>query len=56
MPNVTKPPMSPATKTIHLAEGVSDSAEPLTTPIYETTTFVFESADPHDNTAPATIT
>ncbi len=45
MPNVTKPPMSPATKTIHLAEGVSDSAEPLTTPIYETTTFVFESAD-----------
>ena len=37
--------MSPATKTIHLAEGVSDSAEPLTTPIYETTTFVFESAD-----------
>ena len=37
--------MNPATKIIHLAEGVSDAAEPLTTPIYETTTFVFESAD-----------
>jgi cystathionine beta-lyase/cystathionine gamma-synthase len=37
--------MNPATKIIHLAEGVSHGAEPLTTPIYETTTFVFESAD-----------
>ena len=36
--------MNPATQLIHRAEGVSDSAEPLTTPIYETTTFVFENA------------
>lgn len=36
--------MKPSTEIIHRAEGVSDSAEPLTTPIYETTTFVFESA------------
>src|SRR5688572_20537166 len=45
MRNVTKQSMNPATKTIHLAEGVSDAAAPLTIPIYETTTFVFESAD-----------
>ena len=37
--------MKPATEIIHCAEGPSDSAAPLTTPIYETTTFVFESAD-----------
>lgn len=36
--------MKPATELIHRAEGVSHDAEPLTTPIYETTTFVFESA------------
>src|SRR6476661_2223418 len=36
--------MKPATELIHRADGVSRSAEPLTTPIYETTTFVFESA------------
>jgi len=29
---------------IHVAEGISDHAAPLTTPIYETTTFVFENA------------
>jgi cystathionine beta-lyase/cystathionine gamma-synthase len=36
--------MKPATEIIHGVEGGSDSAAPLTTPIYETTTFVFESA------------
>lgn len=37
--------MKPATEIIHSAEGISDSAAPLTTPIYETTTFVFDSAE-----------
>jgi cystathionine beta-lyase/cystathionine gamma-synthase len=37
--------MKPATDIIHRLEGASPSAEPLTTPIYETTTFVFESAE-----------
>jgi len=37
--------MKPATETIHRGDGVSPSAEPLTTPIYETTTFIFDSAD-----------
>lgn len=37
--------MKPATEIIHRAEGISGSAAPLTTPIYETTTFVFESAE-----------
>jgi methionine-gamma-lyase len=37
--------MKPATEAIHRARGISDKAEPLTTPIYETTTFVFDSAD-----------
>ncbi len=37
--------MKPSTTLIHLAEGVSRrDAVPLTTPIYETTTYVFESA------------
>jgi cystathionine beta-lyase/cystathionine gamma-synthase len=36
--------MKPATELIHRAEGSSDLAAPLTTPIYETTTFVFENA------------
>jgi len=36
--------MKPATKLIR-GEGVNRSAEPLTTPIYETTTFIFENAD-----------
>jgi cystathionine beta-lyase/cystathionine gamma-synthase len=35
--------MKPATELIHVADG-SDDAAPLTTPIYETTTFVFENA------------
>ena len=36
--------MKPATQLIR-GEGVNRSAEPLTTPIYETTTFIFENAD-----------
>jgi cystathionine beta-lyase/cystathionine gamma-synthase len=36
--------MKPSTDLIHIADGASDAAAPLTTPIYETTTFVFESA------------
>ena len=34
----------PATDAIHLGEGVDPSANPLTLPIYETTTYVFEKA------------
>ena len=34
----------PATDAIHLGEGVDPDARPLTLPIYETTTFVFEKA------------
>ena len=37
--------MKPATEIIHRGEGMSPSAQPLTTPIYETTTFVFDSAE-----------
>jgi cystathionine beta-lyase/cystathionine gamma-synthase len=37
--------MKPATDLIHLAAPTGEEAEPLTTPIYETTTFVFENAD-----------
>jgi cystathionine beta-lyase/cystathionine gamma-synthase len=36
--------MKIATELVHRAKGESRRAEPLTTPIYETTTFVFESA------------
>ena len=36
--------MKPSTEIIHRAEGISESATPLTTPIYETTTFLFENA------------
>lgn len=36
--------MRPATELIHRAPGITDEAAPLTTPIYETTTFVFASA------------
>src|SRR5919108_875109 len=36
--------MKPATTMIHHAEGVRRDAAPLTTPIYETTTFLFENA------------
>ena len=34
-----------STEAIHRAEGASRTADPLTTPIYQTTTFLFESAD-----------
>ena len=37
--------MKPATELIHHAEGASRHAEPLTTPIYETTTFLFQNAE-----------
>jgi cystathionine beta-lyase/cystathionine gamma-synthase len=36
--------MKPSTDIIHRAAAISRDAAPLTTPIYETTTFVFESA------------
>jgi cystathionine beta-lyase/cystathionine gamma-synthase len=36
--------VKPATELIHVADGVNDDAAPLTTPIYETATYVFESA------------
>jgi cystathionine beta-lyase/cystathionine gamma-synthase len=36
--------MKPATRVIHVADGINEDAAPLTTPIYETTTFVFENA------------
>jgi cystathionine beta-lyase/cystathionine gamma-synthase len=36
--------MKPATQLIHVADGINRDAAPLTTPIYETTTFVFENA------------
>lgn len=35
----------PATELIHRGEGAPAQAAPLTTPIYETTTFVFDTAD-----------
>jgi cystathionine beta-lyase/cystathionine gamma-synthase len=37
--------MRPATELIHRPKGVTDQAAPLTTPIYETTTFLFENAE-----------
>lgn len=37
--------MKPATKLIHDDASVRDAAAPLTTPIYETTTFVFQNAE-----------
>jgi cystathionine beta-lyase/cystathionine gamma-synthase len=36
--------MKQATELIHLGDGVQEAAAPLTTPIYETTTFLFENA------------
>jgi cystathionine beta-lyase/cystathionine gamma-synthase len=36
--------MKPATRLIHVGDGINNDAAPLTTPIYETTTFVFDSA------------
>jgi cystathionine beta-lyase/cystathionine gamma-synthase len=40
-----KIPMKLETELIHEAAGVRDSATPLTIPIYETTTFVFDNAE-----------
>ncbi len=37
--------MKPATEVIHRAEGVSHEAETLTTPIYASTTFLFDTAE-----------
>jgi cystathionine beta-lyase/cystathionine gamma-synthase len=37
--------MKPATELIHHGDGASHEAEPLTTPIYETTTFLFQNAE-----------
>jgi cystathionine beta-lyase/cystathionine gamma-synthase len=37
--------MRPATEIIHGSTGINRDADPLTTPIYETTTFVFQSAE-----------
>ena len=37
--------MKQATEIMHRARGINENAAPLTTPIYETATFVFESAD-----------
>jgi cystathionine beta-lyase/cystathionine gamma-synthase len=37
--------MKPATELIHHGDGVSPDAQPLTTPIYETTTFLFRNAE-----------
>jgi cystathionine beta-lyase/cystathionine gamma-synthase len=37
--------MRPATELVHSGEGNLGHPEPLTTPVYETTTFVFESAE-----------
>jgi len=36
--------MKPATELIHHSDGASREAAPLTTPIYETTTFLFQDA------------
>ncbi len=37
--------MKPATDLIRRPDGVTETAVPLTTPIYETTTFVFNNAE-----------
>ena len=36
--------MRPSTEIVHGSTGLNRDADPLTTPIYETTTFVFENA------------
>src|SRR3954470_21036893 len=36
--------MRPATQIVQGSQGTDHDAEPLTTPVYETTTFVFENA------------
>lgn len=37
--------MRPATEIVHGSQGIDRNANPLTTPIYETTTFLFDSAE-----------
>ena len=37
--------MKPATELIHYGDGASRDAAPLTTPIYETVTFLFRNAE-----------
>src|SRR3990170_8216551 len=37
--------MRQATAIVHGSQGIDRNASPLTTPIYETTTFVFENAE-----------
>jgi cystathionine beta-lyase/cystathionine gamma-synthase len=37
--------MRPATAIVHGSQGIDRNASPLTTPIYETTTFIFENAE-----------
>ena len=41
---MTDHPLRPQTAIVHGSQGVDRDADPLTAPIYETTTFVFESA------------
>jgi cystathionine beta-lyase/cystathionine gamma-synthase len=45
MSTTTPPRRHPTTEALHRGDGISPHAKPLTTPIYETTTFVFDSAD-----------
>ena len=45
MSTTTPPRQHPTTEALHKGDGIAPHAKPLTTPIYETTTFLFESAD-----------
>jgi cystathionine beta-lyase/cystathionine gamma-synthase len=45
MSTTTPPRQHPTTEALHKGDGVSPHARPLTTPIYETTTFLFDSAE-----------
>lgn len=42
--STTVRPLQNVTEALHAGDGISPHAKPLTTPIYETTTFVFDSA------------
>ena len=42
--STTERPLQNVTEALHAGDGISPHARPLTTPIYETTTFVFDSA------------
>jgi cystathionine beta-lyase/cystathionine gamma-synthase len=42
--STTVRPLQNVTEALHTGDGISPHAKPLTTPIYETTTFVFDSA------------